>query len=160
MDYSTRFNNQTHNFLDAVQSYENVLDEEMMTAIKMLDLKQNEILLNAFAGGIPIDKYIDKSLNIQYLEYDTNKGFSNTDIIHYTIDNIPIKSQSIDKILCLATLHHFNNHSSNNFSSRCSSNRCRLNSNNNFIKSRHNPSLLTCLQDFPRSQNNSSSHRW
>lgn len=111
MDYFTRFNNQTHNFLDAVQSYENALDEEMMTAIKMLDLKQNEILLNAFAGGIPIDKYIDKSLNIRYLEYDTNKEFSNTntDIIYYTIDNIPIESQSIDKILCLATLHHFNN---------------------------------------------------
>lgn len=109
MDYSARFNNQTHNFLDAVQSYENVLDEEMMTAIKMLDLKENEILLNAFAGGIPLDKYIDKGLNIRYLEYDTNKGFSNTDIIHYTIDNIPIESQSIDKILCLATLHHFNN---------------------------------------------------
>ncbi|NBP03463.1 MAG: SAM-dependent methyltransferase [Proteobacteria bacterium] len=108
MDYSTRFNNQTHNFLDAVQSYKNALDEEMMTAIKMLDLQQNEILLNAFAGGIPLDKYIDTRLGIEYLEYDTNKDFCNNTIVHYTIDNIPIRSQSVDKIICLATLHHFN----------------------------------------------------
>lgn len=111
MDYSARFNNQTHNFLDAVQAYNNALDEELLTAIKMLDLKPNEILLNVFAGGISLHKFIDTRLNIQYLEYDTNKEFSNTDThcVHYTIDNIPIESQSVDKIICLATLHHFNN---------------------------------------------------
>lgn len=109
MDYNSRFNNQTHNFLDAMQYYTNALDEEMKTAIRILNLKPNDILLNAFAGGIPLNKYINTDLHVKYLEFDTNKDFAKNNIKHYTIDEIPIESNSVDKIICLATLHHFNN---------------------------------------------------
>lgn len=109
MDYDKRFNNQTHNFLHAIESSYDSLDEEMHTAIRTLNLKTDDVLFNAFAGGIPLNKYIDKNLNVKYLEFDTNKEFAKDNIRHYTIDNIPIKSSSVDKIICLATLHHFNN---------------------------------------------------
>jgi SAM-dependent methyltransferase len=109
MDYDNRFNNQTHDFLHAIEYSNAALDEEMYTAIRYLNLKTDDILFNAFAGGIPLNKYIDNKLNVKYLEFDTNKEFAKNNIQHYTINNIPIKSNSVDKIICLATLHHFNN---------------------------------------------------
>lgn len=108
MEYITSFTNRTHSFLNAIEQHPHVLDEEINTAIEMLDLKKNEILLNAFAGGIPLQKYINKKLNISYLAFDTHKDFITNDIHYFTFDNIPIESQSVNKIICLATLHHLN----------------------------------------------------
>jgi hypothetical protein len=85
-----------------------VLDEEINTAIQMLNLQKNDVLLNTFAGGIPIEKYINKDLNIQYLAFDTHKDFITQNIKYFTYDNIPVKSQSVNKIICLASLHHLN----------------------------------------------------
>ena len=91
MDYITRFKNQTHNYLDAIKSCNHSLNEEMMIAIQTLNLQSGDILLNAFSGGIPLDEYIDKSLNVKYLKYDTNKEFAKNNIIHYTIDKITVE---------------------------------------------------------------------
>lgn len=108
MEYLKSFTDRTHSYLDAVEQYGDVLDEEFSTAVEMLDLKQNDIVLNAFAGGIPIQKYINKELNIQYLEFDLHKDFILNDIYKFTINNIPLKCNSVNKIICLATLHHLN----------------------------------------------------
>jgi hypothetical protein len=108
MDYLTSFANRTHSYLNAINQYEHVLDEEINTAIQMLNLQKNDVLLNTFAGGIPIEKYINKDLNIQYLAFDTHKDFITQNIKYFTYDNIPVKSQSVNKIICLASLHHLN----------------------------------------------------
>lgn len=105
MDYIQSFTNRTHLYLEAINKYKNVLDEEMKTAIEMLYLQPNDVVFNAFSGGIPLDKYINKDLNIKYLEYDIHKDFTTNS---YKLDKIPIESNSVNKIICLATLHHLN----------------------------------------------------
>jgi hypothetical protein len=110
MDYSTSFTNRSHSYLNAMKLYNNALDEEFITTINHLQLKKNDVLLNVFAGGIPIDKYINNELNITYLAFDTHKDFIVDSIRQFTFDNIPLESNSVNKIICLATLHHLNIH--------------------------------------------------
>lgn len=108
MDYIKSFTNRVHSYLNAVELYNNVLDEEIITAINSLKLKKDDILLNIFAGGIPIDKYINNELNITYLAFDMHTDFIVNSIQKFSFDKIPIKSNSVNKIICLATLHHLN----------------------------------------------------
>jgi SAM-dependent methyltransferase len=88
--------------------YQNVLNEEINTAIENLELKKDDVLLNIFAGGIPIDKYIKDELNITYLAFDMHTDFIINSIQKFSFDKIPMKSNSVNKIICLATLHHLN----------------------------------------------------
>lgn len=108
MDYIKSFKNRAHSYLNAVELYNNVLDEEIITAINNLELKKNDVLLNIFAGGTPIDKYIKDELNITYLAFDMHTDFVKNIIQKCSFDKIPIKSNSVSKIICLATLHHLN----------------------------------------------------
>ena len=108
MDYIKSFTNRVHSYLNAVELYNNVLDEEIITAINSLKLKKDDILLNIFAGGIPIGKYINDELNITYLAFDMHTDFIVNSIQKFSFDKIPIKSNSVNKIICLATLHHLN----------------------------------------------------
>lgn len=110
MDYLKSFTDRAHSYSNAVELYNNVLDEEIVTAIYNLYLEKNDVLLNVFAGGIPIDKYIDDELNIKYLAFDTHKDFIIDSIQQFTFDKIPLESNSVNKIICLATLHHLNIH--------------------------------------------------
>lgn len=113
MDYLTSFTNRAHSYSNAIELYNNVLDEEIITAINNLQLKKDDILLNVFAGGIPINKYINKELNIKYLAFDMHTDFIVNSIQKFTFDKIPIQSNSVNKIICLATLHHLNIHERN-----------------------------------------------
>jgi SAM-dependent methyltransferase len=108
MDYIKSFTNRAHSYSNAVELYNNVLDEEIITAINNLQLKKDDVLLNLFAGGIPIDKYIKGELNITYLAFDTHTDFIVNSIKKFNFDKIPILSNSVNKIICLATLHHLN----------------------------------------------------
>lgn len=110
MDYIKSFTNRAHSYSNAVELYNDVLYEEFMTAINHLQLKKGDILLNVFAGGIPIDKYINPELNITYLAFDMQKDFIVDSIQEFTYDKIPLQSNSINKIICLASLHHLNIH--------------------------------------------------
>jgi SAM-dependent methyltransferase len=108
MDYIKSFKNRVHSYLNAVELYNNVLDEEIITAINSLKLKKDDILLNIFAGGIPINKYINDELNITYLAFDMHTDFIVNSIRKFSFDKIPMQSNSVNKIICLATLHHLN----------------------------------------------------
>lgn len=106
MDYIKSFTNRAHSYLYAIEHYKNVLDEEIITAVDNLHLEKNDVLLNVFGGGIPVDKYINKELNVKYLSFDMHKDFISNSIQEFTFDNIPLESHSVNKIICLATLHH------------------------------------------------------
>ena len=106
MDYIRSFTNRAHSYSNAMDLYQNVLDEEIITAIENLELKKDDILLNVFAGGIPIDKYIKDELNITYFAFDMHKDFLENSIKQFTFDKIQMKSNSVNKIICIATLHH------------------------------------------------------
>ena len=106
MDYKKLFVNRTKSYLYSINKYPNVFYNEFTVAIKMLNLNDKDILVNIPAGGIPLNKYIEPQLEIKYYEYDICKEFciDNIKLCDYT--NIPQKNNSIDKIICLASLHH------------------------------------------------------
>jgi len=106
MDYQKSFEFRIKSYLSAINKFPNVLSEEFTNAIELLKIKDGEILLNIPAGGIPIDKYIKEK--ISYLAYDTHKGFISENIKYCNWDDIPLNSHSVDKIICLASLHHLN----------------------------------------------------
>lgn len=106
MDYLNSFTNRAHSYLQAMQKYPNALDNEFLVAISMLELLPDDVLLNIPAGGVPVDKYLDPRLNITYIPFDTHTEFSSSEIPVCTWSNIPIESHSVDKIICLASLHH------------------------------------------------------
>jgi len=111
MNYEKTFKNRIESYLKAVKNYPNALNNEFITALDILNLKNNEVLLNIPAGGIPLHNYINPELNITYIAYDTHIGFTQykdtgIDIKYCSWDHIPLHSNSIDKIICLASLHH------------------------------------------------------
>lgn len=108
MDYLKSFTNRAHSYSNAIEIYNNVLDEEFTTAIYNLHLKKDDVLLNVFAGGIPIDKYINNELDVKYLAFDMHKDFIGDSVQQFSFDKIPLQSNSVNKIICLATLHHLN----------------------------------------------------
>lgn len=108
MNYEKSFKNRIQSYLYAINTFPNVLNEEFKTAIKQLNLQSNDTILNIPGGGIPLDKYIDPKLNINYIVYDTHKEFQSKTIKYCEWNNIPLLSCSVDKIICLASLHHLN----------------------------------------------------
>jgi SAM-dependent methyltransferase len=99
MEYKEAFTNRATRYDYAIEKYGTALREEFLTALKVLDLKPNESLVNIPAGGIPLDVYIDQALNIKYLAFEPLEG-------HCEFTAIPVMDSSIDKIITLASFHH------------------------------------------------------
>jgi SAM-dependent methyltransferase len=107
MDYESSFKNRIESYLKAITQYPKALSNEFATAINILNLSNNEVLLNIPAGGIPLQDYINPDLHIEYIAYDTHKGFTHDLSVKYcSWSNIPLPVNSVDKIICLASLHH------------------------------------------------------
>lgn len=106
MDYKKQFSNRTDSYLYSINKYPNVLYNEFTQAIEMLHLNKDEILVNIPAGGIPLQKYIDQQLQIKYYAYDICNEFCTSIINLCDYTNIPHAQNSVDKIICLASLHH------------------------------------------------------
>lgn len=87
--------------------YGEALDHEFLTAVKVLDLQKGEVLLNIPAGGVPIHKYIDPTLGVECLRFETSEAFAESDGIPFCeYTDIPLADATVDKILVLASLHH------------------------------------------------------
>lgn len=107
MNYETSFINRAKRYCDAVNDLGYILDNEFTKCIEILNLQHNDVLVNVASGGIPLEKYIDKSLNIHYIPIETNTEFSkasNSMLCSY--DNLKLLDNSIDKIIIHTNLHH------------------------------------------------------
>jgi hypothetical protein len=100
MDYEKSFKNRINSYLKAIKEFPTALNNEFVTAIDILNLSKNEVVLNIPAGGIPLHDYINPDLHIEYIAYDTHKGFTNEiglSIKYCSWSNIPLPSNSVDK---------------------------------------------------------------
>ena len=105
MDYDIIFENRAIDYNYAVNKYPNVLHNELSTAASMVDAKENEIIVNIPGACVDISKYLPSS--VIYKPYETNKIFSLVSGTPYSANfNIPEPSESIDKVISLASLHH------------------------------------------------------
>jgi SAM-dependent methyltransferase len=106
MEYREAFNNREKRYEYAINKYQNVLRNEFEVAVKVLDLKESDNLVNIPAGGVPIHRYIDKNLNINYLPYEVIRDDKRDDMKYCDFTNIPLHSRTIDKLITLASFHH------------------------------------------------------
>ena len=116
MDYSLSFNTRASKYVSAIKKYPNALEEEFSTALKMLKLKKNDVLLNLPCGGV----YIQPPSNVKYHKLEINSMFAEIDNVEQcTLSNIPFEDESVDKILTLACLHHSSEEERKDFYNEC-----------------------------------------
>jgi SAM-dependent methyltransferase len=108
MDYLNKFNNRVQKFMYAVNKYEYCMENEFKEAIHELELKDGDILVNLAGGGLHLNKYI--SNKITYIPFDFSLEWCKYDdsIKCISYESIPLNNESVDKIIILAVLHHFN----------------------------------------------------
>jgi SAM-dependent methyltransferase len=91
----------------AMNKYGEALDEEFNTAIEVLNPYQNDIIVNIPGGGNPIHKYISDSLNVTILSFEPLRDHNQDENTFCDITAIPLEDNSVDKVLSLASFHHF-----------------------------------------------------
>ncbi len=107
MDYIKAFNNRTERYLYAVNTYPHVLDNELNTAYNMMKIDDSNTIVNIPEAGIDLKKYINQK-DIIYHGFEISPDFSKFgfELCDYT--NIPLNSNTVDRILVLASFHHVN----------------------------------------------------
>jgi SAM-dependent methyltransferase len=105
MDYIESFKKRYKNYLYAVNTYPNVMENEFKIAYQMMKVKDNNIILNIPAAGTDLKKYICNN-NITYYEFETSPNFSSLGYNLCSFDNIPLENKSVDRIIVLASFHH------------------------------------------------------
>jgi SAM-dependent methyltransferase len=105
MDYDIVFEHRAADYNYAVQTYPNALHNELSTAAYMVDAKSNETVVNIPGACVNISKYLPPS--VIYKPYETNKTFSLISGTPYSANFIiPEPSESVDRVISLASLHH------------------------------------------------------
>jgi predicted SAM-dependent methyltransferase len=109
MNYSNSFNGRVESFIYAINNYEYCLTNELTTAVNILDIQENDILVNLGAAGTNINNFVSKNINYKYIPLEFNKEFANKTNIEFCYPNeLPLNDNSVNKIIIMALLHHFN----------------------------------------------------
>lgn len=107
MDYNNSFQQRALSFLNATQNHGDCFENEFKTAVQMMDIQENETIVQLGAGGLNIHHYFFQK-NITYIPLEFSEDFAKLASVKLcSIHKIPLESQSVDKILILALLHHF-----------------------------------------------------
>jgi len=118
-NYNDTFNMRYKNFLYAQEKYPLVMKDEYMNALKMCNLKENDVFLNIAADYNSLENLLPQ--NIKYIPVEINKNFSSVAnyLLCEDLSNLPFKNQSVDVILSLASLHHSNFYERKTFYKEC-----------------------------------------
>jgi SAM-dependent methyltransferase len=105
MDYIESFKKRYQKYLYAVNTYPNVMDNELKIAYEMMKVEDDNIILNIPSAGTDLKKYIYNN-NVTYHEFETSPDFSSVGYNLCSFENIPLESKSVDRIIVLASFHH------------------------------------------------------
>jgi SAM-dependent methyltransferase len=108
MDYIQSFKERYKKYLYAVDTYPNVMENELKIACEMMQIENNNVILNIPAAGTDLRKYIyeENKNNIIYHEFETSPDFSSLGYKLCSYDNIPLENNTVDRIIVLASFHH------------------------------------------------------
>jgi hypothetical protein len=101
MKYEDVFRHRGKSYDLAMKTYPNVRDQEFIKLFHNIPLKENEIILDVASLGGYLKKYCLESNQIISLDFSDAIDDINT-VSPYEKWNIP----TVDRIVCLATLHH------------------------------------------------------
>jgi SAM-dependent methyltransferase len=106
--YDETFKNRVQTYIYAQTKYPDVMKNEFETAINMLELQQHQVFVNIPADNGFLKKYINND-TITYVPFETNELFHKyTSFKLCKLNDIPIPNNYVDRILSLASLHHYN----------------------------------------------------
>jgi SAM-dependent methyltransferase len=112
------FDNRAVRYLKALDMCPNALEEEYKTAVAQCDLHAGNVLLTIPSSCERIMSYLPE--DVRLIQYETTKTLSKlTSIPYCTFQSIPEPSESIDRILCLASLHHLTSEERTAFYKEC-----------------------------------------
>lgn len=108
MNYINTFRNRARSFLYAVNKYNYPMNNELQIAVNTLNLTSGDTLLNLGGAGLDLKRFINKKVNYIPLEFSSEfADISGIRLIkHHSLD---FNTNSIDKVLVLALMHHFDN---------------------------------------------------
>ena len=99
------FDLRAEKYLRALSSAPTALANEFKTAIDQCELVPGHTLLSIPSACEQIKPYLPEHVNL--VQYETCRELSNlSNIPLCMLSNIPLPDASVDRILCLATLHH------------------------------------------------------
>lgn len=105
MDYQEQFSKRCESYFLAMSKYPQALSEEFKIAVDSLTLKGDETVVNIPAGCVNLEKFLEKT--IHYKPFEINKHFAKQvgqEVC--SLSNIPCESQSVDRVISVAGLHH------------------------------------------------------
>jgi ubiquinone/menaquinone biosynthesis C-methylase UbiE len=113
LDYETIFDYRGESYNSACDKYPTARHCERQALIDLLDVHDHHTIIDAPAGGGYLAEGIREAFGptLSMTCIEPAKNFSQTipscfAVINSPIDNIPLKSQSIDSVASLAGLHH------------------------------------------------------
>ena len=104
--YEEIFNTNGTSYHSAMKLVPNARDTEFKTALSFLDLNPGDTLLDVPAGGGYLKAYCPDDIHYHGYDFSTCFGHNDIGINKCTETNIPMDDQSVDKIVCLAAMHH------------------------------------------------------
>ncbi|RQH16602.1 class I SAM-dependent methyltransferase [Okeania hirsuta] len=111
-NYKDIFNQRGTLYHQGMLKYPLARAAEFNNIIKLSDLQDNQIICDMPSGGCYISNFIQQNLKIISIETsnefikDSHNTVNNTIVVCEDISNIPLNSNSIDRIMSLAGLHH------------------------------------------------------
>lgn len=104
-DYDNTFAKRGRDYKYATETYPTALFNEFKTAASIICSTHPTTVLNIPAACVPLDLYLPST--IKYTCFESNKDFAALSNIPYaSLFEIPVPNNSIDAIICLASLHH------------------------------------------------------
>ena len=111
-DYKDIFNQRGNLYHQAMLDYPNARKKEFEAAIDLLDLADGQILCDVPSGGGYINNFIDKTVKV--ISVETSSEFIRcakerdriSSMICEEVSNVPLTSETIDRVVSLAGLHH------------------------------------------------------
>ncbi|AFZ55624.1 methyltransferase domain-containing protein [Anabaena cylindrica FACHB-243] len=114
-DYKDIFNQRARYYHQAMIDFPLAREEEFYHVLNIADISQGNIICDIPAGGGYLNnfiqyenKIISVETSIEFLSFYGNKGINQT-IICNSMNEIPLQSTSIDRVISLAALHHVSN---------------------------------------------------
>lgn len=108
--YAEIFDHNGASYHQAMQLAPSARDEEFNAALSLLPLQSDDRLLDIPAGGGYLESYLSNNAlthSIKYHGLDFSGGFGpNNKIASCSETLIPIEDSCMDKVVCLAAMHH------------------------------------------------------
>jgi cyclopropane fatty-acyl-phospholipid synthase-like methyltransferase len=109
--YRDIFQKRGHLYHQAMTLHPQARTEEFHHVLRMADLKDGEIVCDAPSGGGYLRNFVDRTVSLLHIETsevfaDLCRGNGASNVLLAMLEDIPLETGCVDKVISLASLHH------------------------------------------------------